>query len=181
MRKEGHHHHEHGKVIKALNLTEAQQQQLKANNESFREQMKALDKNEGITVKESRDRKEALVKDKKAKFEALLTPEQKAKLETFKKERTAKHDSMSAKRLEKMKVTLSLSDKQVTALKAHKEATHAKLKAIKENEQLSRTERQAQIAAIREANKNSFKTILTPEQLTKWQELKKQKMDRRSI
>ena len=140
-----------------------------------------LNKNEGITVKEARDKKETLRKEQKEKMMALLTPEQKDKLIQLKKDRAVKQEAMAAKRLEKIKATLNLSDIQVAKIKAAKEATHAQLKAIKENEQLSRTEKKEQLIVLKEQNKNSFKNILTPEQLSKMEEMKKIKMEKKQI
>ena len=52
---------------------------------------------------------------------ALLTPEQKDKLIQLKKDRAVKQEAMAAKRLEKIKATLNLSDVQVAKIKAAKE------------------------------------------------------------
>ena len=80
-----------------------------------------LNKNENITVKESRDKKEALRKEQKEKMLAILTPEQKTKLEQLKKDREVKREAMTSKRLDKMKTKLNLSDDQMAKIKAGSE------------------------------------------------------------
>ena len=42
--------------------------------------MQELNKNESITVKEQRDRKAAILKERKTKMDGLLTAEQKTKM-----------------------------------------------------------------------------------------------------
>ena len=177
-RKHAKHHHSNEMMMKELNLSSAQQEQMKATHESYKKQLMELNKNEGITVKEARDKKEALRKEQKEKMMSLLTAEQKNKLVQLKKDREAKHEMMAAKKLDKLKTSLNLSDEQVAKLNAASQATHAQLKAIRENEQLSRTEKREQLMALREQNKNSFKNILTPEQLGKMEEMKKNKMEK---
>jgi Spy/CpxP family protein refolding chaperone len=80
-----HHQHKHGMMMKELNLTADQQQQLKANRDSYQKQWMDLNKNENITVKESRDKKAELRKQQKEKMMTILTPEQKTKLEQLKR------------------------------------------------------------------------------------------------
>jgi Spy/CpxP family protein refolding chaperone len=173
--------HDKGMMMKNLNLSEAQKQQMKANHESMKAKMDALEKNENITLKEYRDKKEALHKEQKAKMLALLTPEQKAKMEQAKKDKQAQHELRSAKKLEKMKANLGLTDDQVAKIKADKAANHAKMEAIKNNDNLSRTERKEQLMALKEQKKDGIKKYLTPEQLKKMEEFKKKKSDKKAV
>ena len=118
--KQHQHHHANGMMIKNLNLTQSQKEQIKASHDSYKKQLMELNKNESITVKEARDKKEVLRKEQKEKMMALLTPEQKDKLIQLKKDRAVKQEAMAAKRLEKIKATLNLSDVQVAKIKAAK-------------------------------------------------------------
>jgi len=177
--KPGHMHdgmqkHQHGMMMaKQLNFSEEQKKQAKANHEEFRQKMQELNKNENITVKEMRDRKEALMKEQKAKMDALLTPDQKAKLEQLKAERKAKGEEHFTKHLDKMKTTLGLTDSQISELKANRAEMHAKFKAIKENESLTREQKHEQLMNLRTEAKEQHKKILTAEQQKKMEEMKK--------
>jgi Spy/CpxP family protein refolding chaperone len=171
--KRFHHLHKHGMMMKELNLTADQQQQLKANRDTYQKQWLELNKNENITVKESRDKKDALRKEQKEKMMAILTPEQKNKLEQLKKEREVKREAMATKRLDKMKTKLNLSDEQLAKIKAGSEAVHANAKAIREDDQLSRTEKKEKLMALKAETQTNLKNILTPEQISKIEELKK--------
>ncbi|UEG50028.1 hypothetical protein LK994_00885 [Ferruginibacter lapsinanis] len=171
------HHEKNNKqmMMKELNLSDTQQQQMKANREAFKKQMQELNKNENITVKEQRDRKEALKKEQKAKMMAILTPDQKAKMEQMKKDKQAQRELKFAQKMEKMRTNLGLSDDQFAKIKAERTANHAKMQAIRDNEKLSRTERKEQLMALKEQNKESIKKYLTPEQIKKMEEMKQHK------
>jgi protein CpxP len=176
-----HHgdHHQKEMMIKQLNLTADQQKQLAADHKKIKAQMIALNKDESISVKDYRDKKFALQKERKADFMAILTPDQKTKLTQLKQERRTKMQTMTDKRLDKMKLELNLSNEQVATIKANRQATMAKVAAVLQNDSLNRTDLKAQLTAIKDANKGNMKTVLTPDQYTKWQELRKEKMQER--
>ena len=170
----GMHKHHHGMMMaKELNFSEAQKKQAKLNHQDFRAKMQELNKNESITVKEQRDRKDALIKEQKAKMDALLTPEQKTKMAQLKADRKAKHEEHYAKHLDKMKTKLGLTDNQVAQLKAQREGMRSKFKSIKENESLSREQKRDQLMALKAEAKEQHKKIFTPDQLKKMEEMKK--------
>ena len=174
MGKQKHHqHHQKGMMAKQLNFSEAQKTQAKAINEDSRKKMQELNKNESITVKEQRDRKAAIQKERKTKMDGLLTAEQKAKQTQLRADHKAKKEAGYAKRLDKMKTNLNLSDEQVTKLKAQRTATHAKAEKIKNNESLSREQKKAQMMALKSEAKDQHDKIFTPEQLKKREEMKK--------
>lgn len=172
-------HRHHGMMMAAaLNFTDAQKAQAKLNHEALRQKMQELNKNENITVKEMRDRKEALRKEQKAKMGALLTPEQKTKMTQLKAEQKIKREAHFAKHLDKMKTALGLTDTQVSLLKSQHLARQAKLKAIKENESLTREQRKEQLMSLKGQAKDQHRKILTPEQQQKMEEMKKKRFDK---
>ena len=177
----GHHlqKHHHGMMMaKQLNFSEAQKAQAKSYHDDFRKKMQELNKNESITVKEFRDRKEALRKEQRSKMQGMLTAEQKTKMTQLKADHKAKADEHFAKHLDKMKSKLGLTDQQLVQMKAQRESTHLKLKAIKENEALTREQKRDQLMALRTAAKEQHKKILTPEQQQKMEELKKKHFEK---
>jgi Spy/CpxP family protein refolding chaperone len=166
--------HHPGKMLRELNLTAEQKKQLKVNRELFKQKMQELNKNEDITVKEFRDRKAVLMKEQKAKMEALLTSEQKNKLEMLKTQQKMKKDEHFARHLDKMKTELGLNEDQVAKLKAQKESMQSRMKAIKENESLSRSQKKDQMMTLKKEAKEQHEKIFTQDQLKKL-ELMKQK------
>ncbi len=177
----GHHmqKHHHGMMMaKQLNFSEAQKTQAKLYHEDFRKKMQDLNKNESITVKEFRDRKAALRKEQRSKMQDMLTAEQKTKMAQLKADRKVKADEHFAKHLDKMKTQLGLTDQQLAQMKAQRESMHSKLKAIKENEALTREQKRDQLVALKTAVKEQHKKILTPEQQQKMEDMKKKHFEK---
>lgn len=182
MGKKGHHHnHQKGMMAKQLNFSETQKAQAKTINEDSRKKMQELNKNESITVKEMRDRRAAIQKERKTKMNGLLTAEQKTKMTQLKAERKVKKEAGYAKRLDKMKTNLNLTDEQVTKLKAQQAANHAKAQQIKNNESLSREQKKEQMMALKTQAKDQHNKIFTAEQLKKKEEMKKNRGDRSRV
>lgn len=174
MGKGRHHHKEgHGMMAKQLNFSDAQKSQAKSINDDFRKKMQDLNKQENITVKEQRDRKAALQKERKTKMDGLLTAEQKTKMAQLKADQKAKHEERYAKHLDKMKTSLNLTDDQVAKLKSQRAATQAKAEKIKNNESLSREQKKEQMMALKAEAKAQHEKVFTAEQLKKKEELKK--------
>ncbi len=176
MTMQNHFDHQKEMVIKQLNLTPDQQKQLDANRANFKAQMIALNKDESITVKDYRDKKYSLRKEQKAAFMAILTPDQKTKLVQIRQNMKAKMDTVADKRLDRMKLRLNLSDEQVATLKANRQAMRTKIEMLLQNDSLSRIDLKMQLMAIKEANKDSMKTVLTADQYAKWQQSRAERM-----
>jgi Spy/CpxP family protein refolding chaperone len=171
----------HAQLAKQLNLNDEQKKQAQANKVALKQKMKELNKNESITVKEQRDRKDALRKEQKAKMQALLTPEQKTKMAELKATKMAKKEEKFAKGLEKMKSKINLSDAQVMQLKSQRERIKANAKEIKDNESLSRTQRKEQLMALKAEAKTQKSNIFTADQIKQLDEMKKNKMGKKHM
>jgi Spy/CpxP family protein refolding chaperone len=79
------------KLAKELNLSKEQMAQIKENQKVMQEKRKALKANDQITVAEMKEKQAALVKEQKENMNKILTAEQKAKMETLKKDRKKGH------------------------------------------------------------------------------------------
>ena len=110
MRHHGEFGPHHGPNFKKLNLTDAQKQQMKTQNEGFKKQMQALNTQENITVKEQRAQRATIEKSRKAAFESILTPEQKNQLAQMKADGKKRMEEKGAQRLSKMKEKLNFTD-----------------------------------------------------------------------
>ena len=171
-------HHERGERgkgrdgmdFKALNLTEDQKAQMKAQREIFHKQMEELRKNDGITVKESRERMEKIKKENKEKTDKIFTAEQKATLEKMKTEGRAKMEARGKDRGDRMKAQLGLSDEQAAKLEKNRSAMAAEMKAIHENKSLSDEQKREKMKELQKKQKENLKSVLTEEQLKKLKE-----------
>jgi Spy/CpxP family protein refolding chaperone len=174
------HHHGYQAAMKELNLSDSQRQQVKTIIDSSRRQLKALDGNEGITLKEFRERRSALKKAQRQQIENLLTPEQKSQLAKSKAERSQRRGQLLSKGLDSLKAKLDLTDEQVSKIRAGHEALRAKAKLIRENTQLSQSEKKEQLTALRKEQKATLQQVLTPGQAEKMEQIRKERMDRHS-
>ncbi len=157
-----------------LNLTDAQKQQMKQANADFRQQMQTLNKNEDITVREQRAQRQSITKTHRDAIMNILTPDQKTQLANMRKQDKQKRGEMEAKRLDKLKTTLGLSDDQVAKIKANQTATQAKMKAIMDNQTADQTAKREQFMALRKEMKDNIGSVLTPEQKAKMESMHKE-------
>jgi Spy/CpxP family protein refolding chaperone len=169
------HSHQRVEMMQQLNLTDEQKTELKTINDDFKQQMTDLKKSEDkITATEFKSKLSTLRKEHHQKVDKVLTDEQKASLKKLMHERKADMKQHGARRLERMKKELNLTDEQVTALKKNHEAMEQKFKAIKEDKKLTDDQKKAELKKFKQDQHESLKSILTPEQLQKLEEQKKQ-------
>ncbi|MFM2339294.1 MAG: hypothetical protein RL115_2487 [Bacteroidota bacterium] len=168
-------HKEHGKKgerldWKALDLTDAQKNQLKANREAFRTQMDELKKLDHITVKEQRIRMEALKEAQKNNLASVLTQAQKDKMKTQLAQRQATHNKRMNERGALMKEQLGLTNEQAAQLEKNRTAAVEKMKSIRENKSLTPQQKKEQLQVLHQQQKNELKNVLSADQLKKLKE-----------
>lgn len=168
--------HRNGKMMKELNFSDAQKTQLKANREEYKMKIESLKKEQGITLKDFNTKKAVLDKEQRSKMQALLSPEQKTKMAEMKAKKEQANQERYNKHFEKMKTELSLTEEQASKLKAQHEIASNNMKAIRDNESLSREEKREQIRKIKETSMEQRKNVLNAEQLKKLEEMHKNKM-----
>lgn len=161
------HQGEHGMDMKKLDLTEEQKAKFKSQNESFRQKMAELKKNDNITVKDWKAKQENLRKEHKANLESILTADQKSKIQKMKEEGKAKHEGMEKKRGEKMKAELGLTADQSAKMEFNRKEMGEKMREIRENKSLTDEQRKEQMRELQKKQKENMKSILTPEQMQK--------------
>jgi Spy/CpxP family protein refolding chaperone len=171
-RQEGHKRH-HGKEMADLNLSDEQKAKFSALNDEHHKQMAELKKQDNITVKESREKREALRKDHHAKVLALLTPEQKTQMDKKKEEHKTKMGEMGKARGERMKKELNLTDEQSAKFDESRKKTAEKMRSIRDDKSLTEEQVKEKSKELRKQQMQSMKSILTEEQLKKMKESRK--------
>lgn len=161
--------------LQKLNLTEDQKTKLKTQKQNMRSQMEELKKNENITVGEQRAKMEAIRKDNKTKMANIFTTDQKAQLEAMKKEKMQQHKEMAKKRSEKMQSTLNLTEAQKAQLDKKRADMQQKIKAIKEDKNLTEQQKKEKFMELKKSQKGSLKSVLTEDQLKKMKESRHRK------
>ncbi len=166
--------HDRMRVMKQLNLTNAQKEQFKTQREEFRKKMEDLQKNDGITVKEWRTRMENLRKDHRDKMQSIYTPEQRGRLEKMREDRQVRQGERMKQHAERMKTHLGLTDEQSAKLEKSRKEMGEKIKAVREDKSLTEEKKREAIKELAKNHRESLKTILTEEQLKKMKEGKRQ-------
>jgi Spy/CpxP family protein refolding chaperone len=175
MKFHGHHRMD---LSKTLNFSDQQKQQLKSMNQDFRSKIADLNKKEEITVKSMRDQKAALIKEQRNAFQNLLTQDQKNKLADMKKKMADRKQEMASRRLDKMKSKLSLTEDQTAKIKALNDQFHEQIRKFRDDQSTDRSAKKEELMSVFKQHKEDFEKILTPEQLSKMQEWKKDKTGR---
>lgn len=148
-----------------------QRKQVLAINKDYRQKREDLYKQDNITLKQYKAGLVALAKDHKTKLQALLTPEQKSEIDARSKRRDENAQVMAAARLERLRLNLNLTDDQVARLKTGQQDLHSKARAIHENDNLLPQEKRAQLKALMATRNDNLKSILTPDQYNKFQQM----------
>ncbi len=170
-------HHHRGGMMRHMNFTDAQKQQAKALNTDYTNKVKDLEKDQNITLKDYRAKKAILEQERKSKFQALLTPEQKDKIVQGKKEMHEKREMMGKKRMDKMKSDLNLTDAQVEKITEQRKSSMEKMKEIRENSSLTQGQKKEKFMDLRKSSHESMSSILNADQIKKWDELRQNRIN----
>ena len=178
----GHHRGDFDKMGEKLNLSQTQKDQMKSINDEFRSQMQDLKKNENITVKEQKSRREELTKNHRERIQSILTNDQKVQFEKIKKEHSDKSGKMGKTKRggkdfgngsrEKLSESLNLSKEQSDKLKTLHSGMSEKIKSIRSNESLTQDQKKEQMNEVKKQQKEQMKSILSEDQLKKMDEMK---------
>jgi|SRR5580692_4167834 Spy/CpxP family protein refolding chaperone len=161
----GRGHHEF------VHYTPEQRKQVMAINKDYRQKREDLFKQDNSTLKQYKAGLLALDKEKKAKLQALLTPQQKDQLAARHTKMDENRQVMAVARLERLRLQLNLTDDQVAQIKSGQQNLHNQTQAIRDNDNLLPQEKREQIKALMTARNDNFKTILTPDQYGKFQQM----------
>ena len=82
--------------------------------------------------------------------------------------------SSPEERVAQMKEKLSLTDEQAAKVKSVFEASHGKMRELRDDQALSAEDRRSKMGEIRKAQMEEVRGILTPEQQEKMKEMRKE-------
>jgi Spy/CpxP family protein refolding chaperone len=162
-----------------LKLTDDQRQQLKKLNDSYHQQLAALQGNDKISLGDYKKQLAALHKSHEEQVQGVYTDEQKKQLAEFKNKRNINMQAAAAARLERLKLELNLTDEQVGKIKGQQEQMHSQLTALHENSALLPEQKREELKTLFAKEKDAFKTVLTPDQLSKLDSLHKDRFNER--
>jgi hypothetical protein len=162
-----------------IHYTPAQRKQMMAINADYKKKSEDLFKMDNITLREYKSRLLVLQKDKKDKLQGLLTTEQKDQVAKWKKQSAENSQVRSAARLERMKIQLNLSSDQVATIQSKQENFRTQVKSIRDNDGLLPQEKMEQIKALALNQKDAIKSVLTPEQVSTFENMHRKAMEDR--
>jgi len=146
----------------AAKLTQEQKNQLMDMRMNAHDQAAIIRNDQTLTP----EQKQAKLKDLRAsthqQMKTVLTPEQQAALAN---RRTAAKERFAAK--------LGLTVDQQSKMKALFESTHQQRQTVLQNASLNNDQKMAQLKQIRQTTKAQLATILTPDQMTKMEQMRK--------
>ncbi len=158
-----------GRMAKDLNLTEDQKAQLKKVHQEYGAKIKAIKDNDQLTQGDARKQIEALHQAQKAASDKVFTEEQKAKMKDVQEQRRGRMKEEAAANVARMQVRLGLNEAQVAKVKEEQVNTQSKMQALRNNKDLSKEQKRAQVQSLMKAHRANMASILTPEQQQKMQ------------
>lgn len=171
-RPEGRRGGDRTKAVKELNLTEDQQKKAKSLNEEFKTKMGELRADKSLSKDVKREKIKELSASKKTQFQALLTSEQKTKMEQMQEKRKdapRKGRGHMAERPKRMKEDMNLTDNQKTQMRSLNESFKKQMQDLRADNSLDKDARSAKRKELAASHKEQVKSILTPEQQAKMQ------------
>ncbi len=156
-------------MMEKLNLSEDQKAKMKAINDEFKNEMDAL-KSQKFSEDVMKEKRMAIMKSRKEKIAAILTPEQKKQWEDMKPgkgdrdhDRGDKRESREEK-FEAMAKELNLTADQSAKFKVLQSSLRTKIKDIRSSTSLSEEQKKSEMKEVYKNHKKSVEEILTPEQ-----------------
>ncbi|HYF69660.1 MAG TPA: hypothetical protein VD884_16060 [Ohtaekwangia sp.] len=159
-----------------LNLNEAQYQQIATLHEKY-----AAERRSNPEDAVSADEKKKIFRENRAAYEkelnAILTPEQAEKWKAIKAERREKmkERNESFRKVRNpmhLKTSLGLTDEQTEKIKSLNTAQKNQIEALRKSGTDAKTEKRDDWKKIRTDYNNGMKQILSPDQFSKWTEMK---------
>ncbi|HSN08402.1 MAG TPA: hypothetical protein VLS85_05155 [Hanamia sp.] len=87
MKSDSSHPFQKGKMMAQLNLTPDQKTQMKALHENMQQQRNAIQNDTSLTADQKKEKMKELHKSQMEKVNAILTPDQQAKMKAFRQQR----------------------------------------------------------------------------------------------
>lgn len=168
-----HSSHQTDWMKKELALDDTQYATVKGINKKYADEHGVIRRDTIMSREEKAESLKTLRTKRQKEIGAVLTPEQNSKWQTIRKERVEKRKTQQqTRRGDYLKKELSLTDEQEQKIESARKESRDKLIQLRENNKLSREEKQNEMKKIRDAHESSLKVILDEQQFKKWQDIK---------
>jgi len=187
------------KMEEKHDLTDAQKTKMKSINENFRKNMQELNQNKTLDNATRKQRRQALIAERRNQMQAILTPEQRKEWDEQKGNRggkdwkvkknkdkdedegTSRRGGNRKEKREDMKEDLNLTNDQASRLKSANESLRTKMQTIRKDELLTKEQKREAAQRLQKEHKESLAQILTKEQIGKMQEARKERGEGRPV
>jgi len=159
-------------LAEKLNLTDAQKTAIKPIFTNDANEIKAVRQDSSLSEEQKIAKIEEIRENGRKQIDAILTPEQQKEFAEIRSEARHRMREHAGDRLEMLTKKLNLTDAQAAAIKPIFAAEANDIKAVWQDNSLSKEQKQGKMFDIRKAANEKINTILTPEQQAKWAELK---------
>ncbi len=163
-----------------LNLTDAQKAAIKPILATEVNEIKAVHQDSSLSNEQKQAKIKEIRDNNREKINALLTPDQQKIFAEMKGDPGNRMREQSQNRLTMLAEQLNLTDAQKTAIKPILAKEANDIKAVIQDNSLSREQKQTKLSAIREASDTKINALLTPEQQAKWAQLKERAKQERN-
>ena len=164
------------KMKTELSLTDQQYASIKSIDEKYKNKFVALRSDSTVNRDTKFKQAKELKTERQKEVYKVLTPEQHAKWQAYKKDQAMmkkeQREKARAEHYEKLKTDLSLTDDQLTKVKDTNERFAAKRRELKK----SKTEK-SELKKLKAEHEASIKTILSEEQFAKWKAANEKRKD----
>ncbi len=177
--------------IAELNLTNEQKEKMKAEKEILKKKLEELRGNTGMSAEDMKKNRLEIMKSHKETMKAILTPEQQDQVKEMKKEMKDEGGKVRGEgrgegrgqkmkdNFEEIKQDLNLSADQSAKMKTLNEELKNNMQKIRDNTSLTQEQKKEQVKALMSSHKTSVDAILTAEQKTKLDAIRKEKGGRK--
>jgi Spy/CpxP family protein refolding chaperone len=165
------------RLSRGLDLTEEQKAKIKPILEDESAKVESVLDNSNLSRQQKRTRIREIHAATFEQIKTILTPEQLKKheemMKSAKKMSPGMRNATPDNRLQRLSTTLNLSEEQKAKIKPMLEDESTEVKAVLDDSNLSRQQKRTKIRDIHADTFEQIKTILTPEQLKKHEEMMK--------
>jgi hypothetical protein len=172
------------KMKTELALDDVQYKAVKAINEDFANRHLKLRKDSTLSREEIQKQGRSLRQQKNGAIAKVLTEDQRTTWKAYRANQAEKHNagvaSYRSQHAQRMKENLSLTDEQTSKIKSIDKEFGEKFRALRNDSTLAREDVREKAKDLRHEYRSKTKSVLTEEQIQKWEQQKADRKKRKS-
>ncbi|MEL6942589.1 MAG: hypothetical protein AAFO82_07965 [Bacteroidota bacterium] len=163
-------------AMEEVGLTEEEMEQVKEADKEYKEAIKTLHKNKELTGKDKGAQTKKLREARKSKVAEIMGEERYKKFQ----ELTAEKRTVKKGKRDAAMADMELTEEQEAKLKEIRTKYQKEAVSLRMDKNMSAEDKRAKAKELRKAQNADMKAVLSPEQYTKYQEMKKEQRAQRA-